>query len=79
MKRIITYDVKKENSYQKLYEYLEMVCAKKLTESTYEIEISLSQKEFEEKMKSLFNKQDNVCYISITKEDKLFWEKIEIK
>lgn len=79
MKRIITYDVKKENSYQKLYEYLEMVCAKKLTESTYEIEISLSQKEFEEKMKSLFNKQDNVCYISITKEDKLFWKKIEIK
>lgn len=79
MKRIITYDVKKENSYQKLYEYLEEVSAKKLTESTYEIETSLSQEEFEKKIQSLFNKFDNICYISVNKDEKLFHKKINIK
>ena len=76
MKRILTYDVKDGNDYKKLYDYTETVKGKKLTESTYELDTSLSQKDFESKIKSLFSKNDNVYYISVSDKNNLFYRKI---
>lgn len=78
MKRILTYDVKEGNDYKKLYDYIEAIKGKKLTESTYELDTSLSQKDFESKIKSLFSKNDNVYYISVSDENILFYRKIVI-
>ena len=78
MKRIITYDVKDGNDYKKLYDYIETIKGKKLTESTYELDTSLSQKDFESKIKSLFSKNDNVYYISVSDKNNLFYRKIVI-
>ena len=41
MRRILTYDVKDGNDYKKLYDYIETIKGKKLTESTYELDLSL--------------------------------------
>lgn len=54
MKRILTYDVEEGNDYKKLYDYIEAIKGEKLTESTYELDTPLSQKDFESKIKSLF-------------------------
>ena len=78
MKRILTYDVKDGNDYKKLYDYIETIKGKKLTESTYELDTSLSQKDFESKIKSLFSKDDNVYYISVSDKNNLFYRKIVI-
>ncbi len=78
MKRILTYDVKDGNDYKKLYDYIETIKGKKLTESTYELDTSLSQKDFESKIKSLFSKNDNVYYISVSDKNNLFYRKIVI-
>ena len=78
MKIILTYDVKDGNDYKKLYDYIETIKGKKLTESTYELDTSLSQKDFESKIKSLFSKNDNVYYISVSDKNNLFYRKIVI-
>mgnify|MGYP000487352907 FL=1 len=78
MKRILTYDVKDGNDYKKLYDYIESIKGKKLTESTYELDTSLSQKDFESKITSLFSKNDNVYYISVSDKTNLFYRKIVI-
>ena len=78
MKRILTYDVKDGNDYKKLYDYIETIKGKKLTESTYELDTLLSQKDFESKIKSLFSKNDNVYYISVSDKNNLFYKKIVI-
>ena len=78
MKRILTYDVKEGNDYKKLYDYIETIKGKKLTESTYELDTPLSQKDFESKIKSLFSKNDNVYYISVSDKNNLFYKKIVI-
>lgn len=78
MKRILTYDVKDGNDYKKLYDYIETIKGKKLTESTYELDTSLSQKDFESKIKPLFSKNDNVYYISVSDKNNLFYRKIVI-
>mgnify|MGYP003185009047 FL=1 len=78
MRRILTYDVKDGNDYKKLYDYIETIKGKKLTESTYELDTPLSQKDFESKIKSLFSKNDNVYYISVFDKNNLFYKKIVI-
>lgn len=78
MRRILTYDVKDGNDYKKLYDYIETIKGKKLTESTYELDTPLSQKDFESKIKSLFSRNDNVYYISVTDKNNLFYKKIVI-
>lgn len=78
MRRILTYDVKDGNDYKKLYDYIETIKGKKLTESTYELDTSLSLKDFESKIKSLFSKNDNVYYISVSDKKILFYRKIVI-
>lgn len=78
MKRILTYDVKDGNDYKKLYDYIETIKGKKLTESTYELDTALSQKDFESKIKSLFSKNDNVYYITVSDKNNLFYRKIVI-
>lgn len=78
MRRILTYDVKDGNDYKKLYDYIEAIKGKKLTESTYELDTPLSQKDFESKIKSLFSKNDNVYYISVFDRNNLFYKKIVI-
>lgn len=78
MKRILTYDVKDGNDYKKLYDYIETIKGKKLTESTYELDTPLSQTDFEGKIKSLFSKNDNVYYISVFDKNNLFYKKIVI-
>lgn len=78
MKRILTYDVKEGNDYKKLYDYIEAIKGEKLTESTYELDTPLSQKDFESKIKSLFSKNDNVYCISVSDKKILFYRKIVI-
>lgn len=78
MRRILTYDVKDGNDYKKLYDYIETIKGKKLTESTYELDTPLSQNDFESKIKSLFSKNDNVYYISVFDKNNLFYKKIVI-
>lgn len=78
MKRIVTYDVKTGNDYDEFYELVEETNARKLTESTYEFDTQWDQKTFETKIASVFSKGDNVHYISVNKENKLFTQKIKI-
>ena len=78
MKRIVTYDVKEGNDYKKFYDYVDTIKGIKITESTYELNTSLSQEEFETKIKALFSKGDNVYYISVNAENKIFYKKIVI-
>lgn len=78
MKRIVTYDVKQRNDYSAWYDYVERIGGRKITESTYELNTSLSQEGFENRLRSLFNKGDNVAYISVNKDNDLYWKKITI-
>ena len=76
--RIVTYDVKQGNDYSAWYDYVERVDGRKITESTYALNTSLSQEGFENRLRSLFNKGDNVAYISVNKDNDLYWKKITI-
>lgn len=76
MKRIVTYDVKEGNDYNDFYAYVDKVKGVRITESTYELDTSLSQEQFEVKIKSLFNKGDNVSYISVNKKNELYYKKL---
>ena len=78
MKRIVTYDVKQGNDYSAWYDYVERIDGRKITESTYALNTSLSQEGFENRLRSLFNKGDNVAYISVNKYNDLYWKKITI-
>ena len=78
MKRIVTYDVKQGNDYSAWYDYVEKIGGRKITESTYELNTSLTQQGFRNKLRSLFNKGDNVAYISGDKDKGLFWERVII-
>ena len=57
-----------------------MIMLKKqaIAESTYELNTSLLQEGFENRLRSLFNKGDNVDYISVNKDNDLYWKKIII-
>lgn len=76
--RIVTYDVKQGNDYSAWYDYVERIDGRKITESTYALNTSLSQEGFENRLRSLFNKGDNVAYISVNKDNDLYWKKIII-
>lgn len=76
--RIVTYDVKQGNDYSAWYDYVERIDGRKITESTYALNTSLSQEGFENRLRSLFNKGDNVAYISANKDNDLYWKKITI-
>lgn len=78
MKRIVTYDVKQGNDCTEWYDYVKRIGGIKITESTYELNTSLSQEGFENRLRSLFNKGDNVAYISVNKDNDLYWKKITI-
>lgn len=78
MKRIVTFDVKQGNDYSAWYDYVEKIGGRKITESTYELNTSLLQEGFENRLRSLFNKGDNVAYISVNKDNDLYWKKIII-
>lgn len=57
---------------------LKKIGGRKITESTYELNTSLLQEGFENRLRSLFNKGDNVAYISVNKDNDLYWKKIII-
>lgn len=78
MKRIVTYDINKNNSYDKWYEYIKKIKGLKITESTYLIDSELSQNDFEITIKKLFSKNDNVSYISQNNQEGLFYIKLKI-
>ena len=76
--RIVTYDVKQGNDYSAWYDYVERIDGRKITESTYELNTSLLQEGFENRLRSLFNKGDNVAYISVDEDKGLFWKRVII-
>lgn len=78
MKRIVTYDVKQGNDYSRFYDYVKETKAEKITESTYLFDTSLNQQDFEKRIKWLFNKGDNVAYISRNDKTGLFYIKLNI-
>lgn len=75
MKRIVTYDVK--HDYLDFYDFVEEYGGKQLTESTYEFDTKLTEKEFAEKLKKVFSRGDIVYYISVDSNNKLFYKQIE--
>lgn len=79
MIRVVTYDVKDGNSYDEFYELVEKYDATQLTESTYLFDTTLNQTDFVDALKKAFNKGDNVHYISVDKNNKLFENKVDIK
>lgn len=78
MKRVVTYDVKNGNNYDDFYALVEDCGATMLTESTYLFDTNWNQNTFESKMIATFNKGDNVHYISVDKENKLFTKKLKL-
>lgn len=77
MKRIVTYDVKSGNDYDRFYQFVNEVSAEQITESTYLFDTELSQEAFAKKLKYCFNKGDNVAYISCNSKEGLFFIRIE--
>ena len=75
MNRIVTYDIKQNNDYQKWYAFVEKVKGIKITESTYMISSELNQTEFEKLLRSLFQINDNVAYITCNAKEGLFYIK----
>lgn len=53
MKRIITYDIKNQNDYTKLYNFIDQYHGKKITESTYLIDSQLTQSQFKAELKKV--------------------------
>ena len=78
MKRIVTYDVKRGNDYQTFYDYVEKCNGEAITESTYLLNTDLKQDSFENKLRQVFHKGDNVAYISVNDKNVLFYKKIKI-
>ncbi len=77
MKRIVTYDVKQGHDYQAFYDYVEQMGAEKITESTYLFDTNLGQRDFANKIRSLFKRGDAVAYISYdSKAGTLFYERL---
>ena len=66
------------DAYKYLGAHVEKIGGRKITESTYELNTSLLQEGFENRLRSLFNKGDNVDYISVNKDNDLYWKKIII-
>lgn len=64
MVRYVTYDIKEGNSYDELYSYFEERKAKKVTESTYQVNSTLKWDDFCTKIKGLTSIGDNVAIIS---------------
>lgn len=77
MKRIVTYDVKSDNDYERFYQFVKDAKAEMITESTYMFDTELSQEAFAKKLKYCFNKGDNVAYISCNSKEGLFFIRIE--
>lgn len=75
---IVTYDVKQGNDCTEWYDYIKRIGGIKITESTYELNTSLLQEGFENRLRSLFNKGDNVAYISVDEDKGLFWKRVII-
>ena len=80
MKRIITYDLKHSSpeDYLDLYKVFEELNGMQLTESTYVIDTSLSQKAIIAKIKQVIYSDDIVYYISVDdKTHKLFYLRLK--
>ena len=77
MKRIVTYDVKDGNNYNRFYEFVDEYLAEKITESTYLFDTELSQEAFAKRLKYVFNKGDKVAYITCNNKEGLFYIRIE--
>lgn len=78
MKRVVTYDIRVGNTYDKFYEFIEKYAGVKITESTYEIDTDLGQTDFEERLKKVFNKGDNVAYITCNNKNGLFYKRVKV-
>lgn len=64
MRRYITYDIDTEkNDYQDLYNFLENVKAKKLSESSYYVDSNMKFDVFCDKLKASTSSGDNVIII----------------
>ena len=79
MRRVVTYDVKQGNDYDRFYNFTKETKAEKITESTYLFDTTLSQQDFEKKLRWIFNKGDNVAYISENDKVGLFYIKLKIE
>ena len=77
MKRIVTYDVKQGNDYQKFYDFVKQYKGVQITESTYELDTPLSQADFEKRLRYVFEKDDSVAYISCNNKEGLFFIQVE--
>lgn len=64
MKRYVTYDIKEGNSYENLYNYFTEIKAVRITESTYETDLSLTLDEFCQKLRSVTSTGDTVVVIT---------------
>lgn len=79
MERIISYDLAYADTddYQEFYEVLKLLNGKKLTESTYVINTTLTQNKIIEKIKAAMNSADTIYYISVdSKTHELFYQRI---
>lgn len=76
MKRYVTYDIKDGNSYDELYSYFEERKAKKITESTYQVNSTLNLDNFCTKLKNLTSNGDHVAVITWNKTDGIFDRKV---
>ena len=76
MNRIVTYDISRNNNYQKWYAFVEKMKGIKITESTFMINSELDQAEFEKALQSLFQTDDNVAYITCNAKEGLFFIKL---
>ena len=82
MKRIIAYDLVDStgSDYQDLYDVLDELNRERINESTYWIDTDLTQKEIEEKIADVIDKDDKVYFISVDGETKkLFAKRIKCK
>lgn len=79
MRRVVTYDVKQGNDYSRFYNFVREAKAEQITESTYLFDTALSQKDFEKKLEWIFNKGDNVAYISENDKVGIFYIKLNIE
>lgn len=79
MRRVVTYDVKQGNDYSRFYNFVREEKAEQITESTYLFDTALSQKDFEKKLEWIFNRGDNVAYISENDKVGIFYIKLNIE
>ena len=63
MKRIVTYDIKKDGDYSKFYTLKDKYKAKQLTESTYEFDMNVDIKKFYDELCEAFSSKDNAYLI----------------